>query len=120
MIEVSHLNEKEKLKALPHEVQETIEGILQILDTEYGANRNKYEDDGGYVVVVEKIEDFKEIMDKAYIDCNEVIEEYVDNIVCSNGEVYTNSLIICNNDYAVPLIIPIELTPQNLKDYMID
>lgn len=120
MIEVSHLSEKEILKTIPQEVQETIEGILLILDSQYGGDRNKYGDDGGYVVVVEKIEDFKEIIDKAYIDCNEVIAEYVDKIVCSNGEVYTNSLIICNNDYAISLIIPLELTPQNLKDYMID
>lgn len=120
MIEIAYLREQEVLKTMPQEVQKTIEEILHILDSEYGANRNRYEDDGGYVVVVEKIEDFKEIMDEAYIDCNEVIAEYVDKIVCSNGEVYTNSLIICNNDYSISLIIPIELTPQNLKDYMID
>ncbi|MGL4106925.1 hypothetical protein [Clostridium sp. LP20] len=47
MIEVSHLSEKERLKVLPQKVQETIQGILQILDTEYGADRNKYEDNGG-------------------------------------------------------------------------
>lgn len=119
MIEIAYSREKVILKNMPQEVQETIEEILQILDSEYGANRNRYEDDGGYVVVVEKIEDFKEIVSKVYIDCNEVIAKYVDKIVCSNGEVYTNSLIICNNDYSISLIIPIELTPQNLKDYMI-
>lgn len=120
MIEVSHLSEKERLKSLPHEVQDAIQGILQILDTEYGADRDKYEDDGGYVAVLEKKEDFQQIKDNAYIDCDEVIAEYVDKIVCSNGEVYTNSLIICNNDYSISLIMPIELTPQNLKDYIID
>ena len=120
MIEIAYLIEKGILKNMPQEVQKTIQEILQILDSQYGADRNKYEDDGGYVVVVDKKEDFKEIMDKAYIDCNEVISEYVDKIVCSNGEVYTKSLILCNNDYAISLIIPLELTPQNLKDYMID
>lgn len=50
MIEVSYLREKEILKIIPQEVQVTIRGILQILDSEYGANRNKYEDNGGYVV----------------------------------------------------------------------
>jgi hypothetical protein len=118
MIEVSYLREYEKVKVLPKEVQETIQGILQILDTEYGADRNKYEDDGGYVLVVEEEKDFEEIKNKTYIDCTDVIAEYVDKIVCSSGETYTNSLIICNNDYAVSLIIPMELTPQNLKDYM--
>lgn len=52
-------------------------------------------------------------------DIEGVIPEFVDKILCSNGEVYTNSLILCNNDYAISLLIPIKLTPQNLKDYMI-
>ena len=113
MIEIAYSGEKGILRNKPQEVQETI------LDTEYGANRNKYEDDGGYVVVVEK-EDFKEIKDKTHIECDNVIAEYVDKIVCSNGEIYTNSLILCNNYYAISYIVPLELTPQNLKDYTID
>jgi hypothetical protein len=55
MIEIAYSREKGILKNMPQEVQETIEEILQILDSEYGANRNRYEDAGGYVVVVEKI-----------------------------------------------------------------
>lgn len=120
MIEIAYSKEKEIFRNMPQEVQETVREILQILDSEYGADRNKYEDDGGYVIVVEKKEDFKELKNKTYIDCNTVIAEYVDKIVCSNGEVYTNSLILCNNDYAISIIIPLELIPQNLKDYMID
>ncbi|HAR86570.1 MAG TPA: hypothetical protein DCR69_12635 [Clostridium sp.] len=120
MIEIAHLREKGSLINMQQEVKEVVEGILEILDTEYGAGRNKYEDDGGYVVVIEREEDFKELENKAYIDCNEVIAEYVDKIECSNGQIYTNSLIICNNDYTITLIIPFGLLPQNLRDYMID
>lgn len=119
MIEIAYLKEKDKIKSLQNEVQEVIQIILKVLDTEYGANRN-YNNDGGYVIVVEKLEDFNEMKKNTHIDCDEVIAEYVDKIVCSNEEVYTNSLILCNNDYAITLIIPMELTPQNLKDYMID
>ncbi|WP_243125390.1 hypothetical protein [Clostridium amazonitimonense] len=100
-------------------MQEIIQKILEMLDTEYGANRNSFED-GGYIIVVEKTEDFEGIKTKTYIDCNDIIAEYVHKIVCSNGEIFTNSLILCNNDYAILIIIPMELTPQNLKDYMID
>ncbi|AVQ37751.1 hypothetical protein C7M56_03260 [Clostridium botulinum] len=120
MMEIAYLREKEILKTIPQEVQETILGILQILDIEYGANRNKYKDDGGYVIIVEKKEDFKKIKNKTYINCDDVIAEYVDKIVCRNGKIYTSSLILCNNDYGITLIVPLELTPQNLKDYMID
>lgn len=120
MKELSNLIENGKTNHLPKEVQETIKRILQILDTEYGADRDKYKDDGGYIIVVEKEEDFEEINHKCYIDCDDVIAEYVDKIVCNNGEIFTNSLILCNNEYSISLIIPMELTLQNLKDYMID
>jgi hypothetical protein len=119
VIKLAYLKEKDNLKAIPKEAQDTILGILQILDSEYGKDRN-FKDDGGYVIVVEKEADFEEIKRTAYIDCEDVIPEYVDKILCSNGKAYTNSLILCNNDYAISLIIPMEITPQNLKDYMID
>jgi hypothetical protein len=120
MIEIAYLKEKETLNFFPIEVKRIIENILEILDTEYGIDRDKYADDGGYVIVVEKEEDFEKIKRTAYIDCHYTIPEYVDKIVCGSGEIYTNSLIICNNDYAISLIMPMELTPENLKDYMID
>ncbi len=79
MIEIVYLGEKDKIKEV--EVQEAILGILQVLELEYGADRKKYEDDGGYVLVVDKEEDFQEIKNKAYIDCNTIIPEYVNEII---------------------------------------
>jgi len=38
------------------------------LDKEYGSERLKYEDDGGYVAILEKKEDFQQIKNNAYID----------------------------------------------------
>lgn len=119
MIKIAYLKEKNKIKALPLKVQKNILRILKVIESEYGKSR-RYEDYGGYVLVVEKEKDFEVIKNKTYIDCDNIIAEYVDKIVCSDGEVYTNSLILCNNDYAISLIIPLELTPQNLKNYMID
>jgi len=55
---------KKGFKALPQEIQE----ILQVLDKEYGLERLKYEDDGGYVTILEKKEDFKQIKNNRYID----------------------------------------------------
>ena len=118
MMEITYLREIEKVQVLPVEVQEVIQGILEILDSEYGADRDKYSDDGGYVVVVESIEDFKEIQKKTNIDINDMIAEYVDKIICTNGKVYTNSLVLCNNDYSISLIIPFEIMPENLLNQM--
>lgn len=120
MIEIAFLKEKEKIKLLPAEVKETIEGILEVINSEYGEKRDKYGDNGGYIVAIEKKEDFKELRNKIYIDCETVVPEYVDRVICNNGEVYVNALIICNSDYTISLIIPLELTPQNLRKYMID
>lgn len=102
MIEITYLREMEKVQGLPVEVQEGIKDILEILDSEYGSNRDKYVDDGGYV------EDFKQIQKKTNIDINNVIVEYVD------GKVYINSLVLCNNDYSISLIMPFEIMPENL------
>lgn len=118
MIEITYLREMERVQALPIEVQEVIKGILEILDSEYGADRDKYADNGGYVVVVESIEDFKEIQRKTNIDVNDIIVEYVDKIICVDGNVYTDSLVVCNNDYSISLIIPFEIMPQNLLNQM--
>lgn len=118
MIEITYLREMEKVQALPIEVQEVIKGILEILDSEYGADRDKYSDNGGYVVVVESSEDFKEIQKKTNIDVNDIIVEYVDKIVCADGRVYTNSLVLCNNDYSISLIMPFEIVPENLLNQM--
>lgn len=120
MIEIGHLNQMSLIKEMPQELKETIVKIVTTLDLEYGAERDKYEDDGGYVIVIEKEEDFEELKSKNDIDCNDIIPEYVDKITCSSGEVYTNPLILCNNEFGISLIIPMELTPQNLKDYIID
>lgn len=120
MIKLAYSKEKNKLKTIPQEVQDTILGILQVLESEYGANRDIYEDDGGYVIVVEKKEDFEELEEKTDIDCDTMTCEYVDKIKCEGGEVYTNSLILLNNEYGITLIIPLEITPENIINQMID
>lgn len=81
MIEIAYLREKEMLGLLPEEVINAVEGALQILDSEFGVDMDKYVDDGGYVIVVEKEEDFEKIKESAYIDCDDVIPEFVDKII---------------------------------------
>lgn len=118
MIELIHLKERSKADKLPKEVQENIEGILTILDEEYGENRDQYKDDGGYVIVIEDELDFQIVQQKTHIDVDDVIVEYVDKIECSNGKVYTSSLVLCNNDYSISLIIPFQIMPINLINQM--
>lgn len=117
MIGLLNLKEMKKVSMFPNEVQNNIKGILTILDEAYGEDRSK-NDDGWYVIVVEKKDDFKEIENSTNINIDNVIVEYIDLIEYSNGKVYTNSLVLCNNDYSISLIIPFEIMPENLLNQM--
>ena len=117
MIELVNEKEMKKVSMFPNEVQNSIKDILTILDEAYGEDKSK-NDDGGYVIVVEKKDDFKEIENSTNINIDNVIVEYIDLIEYSNGKVYTNSLVLCNNDYSISLIIPFEIMPENLLNQM--
>ena len=117
MIKIAHRKEIGTIKHLPVEVVNVVLEIATILDDNYGEKRNA-NDDGGYILIVENEEDIKKLNDEIGIDITTTIPEYVDLIRCSNGGEYTNSLILCNNDFGISLIIPISLTSKNLLDYM--
>jgi len=120
MIKIGYKKELDKVITMPNQVVETVNKILSILDSEYGEDRN-LEESGGYVLILESKEDIIKLRDDIHIDLEiYAIPEYVDIIKCSGGKVYTNSLVLCNDDYAISLIIPMELTPQNLKNYIIE
>ena len=93
MIGLLNLKEMKKVSMFPNEVQNNIKGILTILDEAYGEDRSK-NDDGWYVIVVEKKDDFKEIENSTNINIDNVIVEYIDLIEYSNEKVYTNSLVL--------------------------
>lgn len=114
MIKVAHVEEVKSLK-LPQEVVRVIKEIATILDTEYGKDRDVNGGDGGYILVMESKDEFKKLKD-IYIDMEDVIAEYVDLIKVTDGEDYTNSLILLNNDFSISLIIPIGITPKRLLD----
>ncbi|NMM65128.1 hypothetical protein HBE96_21320 [Clostridium sp. P21] len=117
MIKIEYRKEIESINYLPLEVVNVVSEIAAILDDNYGEERNA-DDDGGYILVVENEEDIKKLNDETGIDVTTAIPEYVDLIKCSNGEEYTNSLILCNNDFGISLIIHLSLTSKELLDYM--
>lgn len=117
MIEVMNVKESNKISMFPSEVQNNIQAIVTILDEAYGEDRGK-NDDGGYVIVVEGIEDFEIIEKNTYINLDNVIVEYVDVIKCDKGKVYISSLVLCNNEYSISLIMPLEIAPKNILNQM--
>lgn len=121
MIKIGHASEVDKLVQLPHEVKDVIKGVADILDYHYGADRNIVENMGGYIVVITKEEELYELRNDN-IDVWESYPEYVDRIAIKEGNEemgdWTNSLIICNNDFGISIIMPMSITPQNFIDDM--
>lgn len=89
------------VKELPAKVQSIIEEITEIIDENYGENRDVDKDLGGYVLVVETIGDVKELKNGMLKD---IIPEYTDEIICSEGVNYTSSLFLLSSDFSVVVI----------------
>ncbi|MDK0571843.1 hypothetical protein P6O23_13045 [Clostridium perfringens] len=95
---------KEQLKQLKEysiEVIKSISETIDILNESYGENRNLDKNLGGYVLVVENIEDVKEL--KVGI-LKDILPEYKDEIICSEGFNYTSSLFLLSSDFSIVVI----------------
>lgn len=97
----------EELSDYPVEVIKSISEIVDILNENYGENRNVDKDLGGYVLVVENIEDVKELRNGMLKD---ILLEYIDEIICSEGVNYTSSLFLLSSDFSVVVIADEELS----------
>ncbi|EOU1686007.1 hypothetical protein ACSXAP_06985 [Clostridium perfringens] len=90
----------------PVEVIKSISEIVDILNENYGENRNVDKDLGGYVLVVESLEDVKELKNGML---KNILPEYTDEIKCSEGVNYTSSLFLLSSDFSVVVIADEEL-----------
>ncbi|MDU3845250.1 MAG: hypothetical protein E7G71_10200 [Clostridium perfringens] len=106
MKKISKLSELIGLK-LEVKVVNVIEDQLKILDENYGEIRDVDKDLGGYVLVVESIEDVKELKNRTLKD---ILPEYTDEIICSEGVNYTSSLFLLSSDFSVVVIANKELS----------
>lgn len=106
MLKIAHLKEVQGL-TLPAEVVAVIREAVTILDAEYGENREADYDLGGYVLVIEAVGELEQLQDFR-IDIEANVPEYVDVIACSDGQVFTSSLILLNSDFSVVVIMPIK------------
>jgi hypothetical protein len=118
MIRLIHKEDLELITHLPSEVIEVASNILTVLDDEYGVDRNYRSDLGGYLVIVERSTDLISLVDDG-IDIWNDIPEYVDIIDAGGGRKYTNLLILMNNDYGIGCIIPLELIPLRLLEWVV-
>ncbi|MDM0611610.1 hypothetical protein QTH09_11295 [Clostridium perfringens] len=89
------------------EIKQDIQQVIEIINENYGENRDVDKDLGGYVLIVESIEDVKELKNGMLKD---ILPEYTDEIICSEGVNYTSSLFLLSSDFSVVVIADEELS----------
>ncbi|WP_308780476.1 hypothetical protein [uncultured Clostridium sp.] len=92
---------------IPSEVIESIKVTIDVLNENYGENRNIEDDLGGYVVIAENIVDI-EILKQDRLQG--LIPEYTDIIKSSEGVNWTSSLLLLSSDYAIIVVTTEELS----------
>lgn len=97
---------------IPSEVIESIRETIDVLNENYGADRDIEADLGGYIVIAENIVDI-ELLKQGKLQG--LIPEYTDVIEVVNGENYASSLYILSSDYAIVVITTEELSKLLLE-----
>jgi hypothetical protein len=100
------------LSEYPKEVVGNVNNVIDILDENYGNNR-RFTDDGGYVCVIEDIEEIKHLKVNLL---KGLVEEFSDVIFESNGEKYSSTLYLLSSDYSITVITMNEVTDKLLND----
>ena len=100
-------NQLLEAESLQLEVSETIRATIEVLDDNYGADRDIESDLGGYIVIAENIVDI-EILKQDKLQG--LIPEYTDIIECSEGVNWTSSLFLLSSDYAIVVVTTEELS----------
>ena len=97
----------QEVNNIPSEVTESIKVTIDILNKNYGEERDINNDLGGYVVIVENIVDI-EMLKKGKL--KGLVAEYTDIIECSEGVNWTSSLFLLSSDFSIVVVTPEELS----------
>ena len=92
---------------IPIEVIKSTKATIDILNENYGADRDIESDLGGYILIAENIVDI-EILKQGKL--KGLIPEYTDIIECSKGVNWTSSLFLLSSDYAIVVVTTEELS----------
>ena len=111
MINLCKKDDLNLLSEYPKEVIENVDNVITILDESYGDNR-KSTDDGGYVCVIENIEEVKYLKESIL---KGLVEEFSDVIYKDNVDKYSSTLYLLSSDYSITVITKNEVTDELLK-----
>lgn len=106
--QMTELEEVQKTYSVPQEVILNIQNTLKILDRYYGAERNVYHEDGGFVLLVipesegEVKKEYTDLMEK--YNLNEDEAEFQDLLCSDEITVWHSDLFIVSNDYGITIV----------------
>ena len=101
------------LEVYPKEVIDSVNETIGILNDNYGTERDVDKELGGYIQVIESLEELKSLKDGIL---QGLVEEYSDEICTTeNGDVYNSTLYITSSDYNIMVITKSEITDELLK-----
>ena len=112
MKKIYRKNELLEMKNIAPEVIESMKVKIDILNENYGVDRDIHNDLGGYVVIAENIVDI-EILKQDKLQG--LVPEYTDVIECSEGVNWTSSLFLLSSDFSIVVITTEELSKFLLK-----
>ena len=93
---------------MPREVFSHLQYRIDLLDENYGADRDIDHDDGGFVLLFTRAEDLAQVRAVTNIDFACHSPEWVDHI-STESEDYAAALYLISNDFGIILTAPVHL-----------
>lgn len=104
MIKLGKVKELQSVVGLPIEVEDAVKELLEILDNEYGEERDVDKDLGGFVAVIESEQDFQILKQEHYLDVKEQEPEWIINTVTNKKEIWKQALFVMSSDYSIVVV----------------
>ena len=111
MYRLGKVSEITKIKGkVPVAVYKEVLRIVTVLDKYYGKDRDIYQNDGGFVFIAENKKDLDYFIEN-HIDPRKGSYEDIRIIRAENLQ-YFNMFFLCNNEFSINLIFPVNLMPK--------
>ena len=100
MIKLGKTKEMVKIQGLSKAVQSKVKELLEILDSEYGEDRDIDKDLGGFIAIIEEEQDLQVLKEDYYLDVVVAEPEWSIEI----NESWEEHLFVMNSDYSIVVV----------------
>ena len=101
---------KSLIGKIPKRVYIEAYNIANTLDRIYGADRDIYGSDGGFIFIAENRSDLDYFIEHHINPADRTFEDI--QIFWTNRGDYFNIFFLCNNDFSINLLMPLSLMPE--------